>query len=253
MAAGGRKLSDDAPAAPDPTKQGAVMSADTELQRDVLEELDWDPTVDASEVGVTVEEGVVTLSGTVRSYAEKYAVERAVKRIEGVRDLVYDLQVHVAGPLAPDDEVARRAIETLRWNTAIPHERVRVAVQDGRVTLRGSVPWNFQRRWAERLVLSLAGVRGVSNEIRVEPEAGADPVAIRARIGTAFHRSAELDARRIEVEAQGGKVILRGRVSSWAERQEAERAAWAAPGVHEVVNELVVRRREELEAGPPGA
>lgn len=234
-------------------RRRAAMNSEAELRRHVFEELDSDPTVDASEIGVTIEEGVVTLRGAVRSYAEKYAAGRAVKRVQGVRELRNEVRVHVAGPLASDEELARRVRETLRWNSSVPDEAIEAVVQDGWVTLQGTASWHFQRRWAERLVQSLAGIRGVSNRIAVQPEAGPDADAIRDQIGAAFLRSAELGARRIDVDVEDGRVILRGSVGSWAERREAERAAWAAPGVHEVVNELKVRTGSGIEPPPPGA
>lgn len=218
---------------------------DTELQRLVLEELDWDPKVDASEVGVTVEEGIVTLSGDVGSYAERYACLEAAKRVRGVKAVVEDLRVHVARAHArPDEELARRVLETLRWHVSVPDERIKPTVEDGWVVLEGDVTWHFQRSWAERAVRHLSGVRGVTNRIDVKPGLRARSADIQRRIEGAFTRSAELDARSVRVETSDGKVTLRGTVASWTEREAAEEAAWSAPGVTAVENELAV------EAGP---
>lgn len=208
------------------------------LRREVLEELEWEPRLGCSAVGVTVAAaGVVTLRGVVKSYAEKVAAERAAKRVRGVRAVVNDIDVKL--PMSHernDADVANAVVRSLEWNVLVPHDTIEARVSDGWVRLEGVVDWNFQRAAAEESVQQLAGVKGVTDLISVKPHVTIHDV--RERIEAALGRNAELEAHRIKVVAQDGKVILRGHVQSWGERAAAEGAAWAAPGVTAVDDEL---------------
>ena len=212
---------------------------DNELKQHVQSALDWEPSVDATDLGVSVDEGVVTLRGNVGSYMEKVTAERVVLRVYGVKALANDLAVHlVNGYERTDTEIAQAALAALKWNTTVPNERVTVTVKGGHLTLNGTLDWQYQKDAAARAVRDLRGVTGVINYIIVQPRV--KTMDVRAKIEAAFERSAEIDARRVNVTAQDGKVILSGNVRSWAERQEAERAAWAAPGVTQVDDRLTV-------------
>ena len=217
---------------------------DNELKQHVQSALDWEPSVDATDIGVSVDEGVVTLRGNVGSYVEKLGAERVVLRVYGVKALANDLVVHVvSGYERTDTEIAQAALAALKWNTTVPHERamVTVTVKSGQLTLNGTLDWQYQKDAAARAVRDLTGVTGVTNDIIVQPRANrAKSIDVRDKIEAAFKRSAQIDARRINVNAQDGKVILSGNVHSWAERQEAERAAWAAPGVTQVEDRLAI-------------
>jgi osmotically-inducible protein OsmY len=212
---------------------------DKDLQQHVQNALDWEPSVDAKDIGVSVDQGVATLRGNVRSYAEKLTAARVALRVYGVKALANDLVVHVvSGYQRTDTEIAQAAVHALTWHTTVPDDHVTVTVKDGWITLAGTVDWAFQRDAAARAVRDLTGVKGVSSDIRVQPHVSTTDV--RAKIEAAFTRSAEIDARRVSVVAQDGKVTLTGNVRSWAERQEAERAAWAAPGVSQVDDRIAV-------------
>lgn len=213
--------------------------ADSKLQHDVLAELEWDPSVDASQIGVTAKDGVVTLTGVVSSFADKMAAERAAKRVYGVRAVANDIEVKLPGGAERSDtEIAAAAVNALKWDTSVPGEAITVTVRNGWITLEGEVEWFYQKDAAERAVRLLKGVKGVVNNIKVKSRV--KPGDIKDKIEEAFKRNAEIDARRITVEAQDGKVILSGRVRSWAERDEAEQAAWSAPGVTAVENHITV-------------
>ena len=215
------------------------MKKDSELQRDVMDELAWEPSVDAAEIGVSVENGVVILNGTVKSLTEKWTAERVTQHVEGVRAVTDELVVKLAGDSQHTDaDIAQAAANVLDWNTSVPPNRVKVLVQNGWITLGGSVEYHFQKTAAENAVHHLKGVKGVSNLIGVNPRVSAGDV-IHA-IKKALHRAAQVDAEKISVEASAGKVILRGNVRTWAEREEAERAAWAAPGVTNVQNDIQI-------------
>lgn len=217
-----------------------TIVTDEEIQRRVLDELKWDPEVDPTDVGVEVDDGVVTLTGTVESYPMKFAAEKAAKRVLGVKAVANDIEVKLPGErVRTDTDIAQAAANALEWNTQVPHERIKVTVRDGWVTLEGDVDWPYQKEAARKAVEGLTGVKGVSNLIEVRaPKVSPDEV--KARIEEALERSAELDARRIRVEAQDGKVILSGTVRSWVEREEAESAAWATRGVTDVENRITI-------------
>jgi osmotically-inducible protein OsmY len=215
------------------------MKTDAELQQDVMSELQWEPTIKSAEIGVAVKDGVVTLSGYVDSYVKKWAAERAAARVFGVRAVAEELQVRLPDSLKlPDEDIARVVVNVLEWNVLVPHHRVKVKVQDGLVTLSGEVDWGYQKFAAEEAVRYLMGVVWFSNQITVKPTV--KPQDTKDKIVSAFQRNALLDSRRITVEIRGGWVILNGSVRSWGERAEAQWAAWAAPGVYEVENNIII-------------
>lgn len=210
-----------------------------DLKQTVANAMEWDPSIDSADIGISADDGVVTLRGNVRTYAEKYAAERVALRVFGVKAVANDLCVHLTSRSErTDTQIAQAAVTALKSNTIVPAERVTVAVSEGRVTLKGTVEWQYQKDAAQRCVRDLFGVKGVLNIIALEPRV--KPTDVRDQIEAAFRRSAEVDARRINVNATDGKVILSGNVRSYAERQEAERAAWAAPGVTQVDDRLTI-------------
>lgn len=219
------------------------MKTDNELRRDVEMELQWDPSVEARDIGVAAKNGVVTLTGQVSNYFGKWQAEKIVKRVAGVAGLANDLEVRLSAERS-DTDIAQAAAFALKINTALPPDRVKVIVEHGWVTLEGKVDWYYQRSAAESAVRHLMGVKAVTNAINIVPNK-AKPADVRHQIEQAFERNAQIDARRISIEANDRKVILRGTVRSWAELDEAETAAWAAPGVSEVDNRLTVSFAQE--------
>lgn len=212
---------------------------DRELQRHVEDALGWEPSFDAADIGVSVDNGVVTLRGDIATYTAKSAAERVALRVYGVNAVANDLNVRLIGEYQrTDSDIAQAAVNALQWNTVVPTNRVSVAVSNGLITLTGKLDWQYQKDAAARAGRDLTGVRAVNNNIVVQPRVKS--IDVQAKIEAAFKRSAEIDARRVAVTAQDGKVILSGNVRSWAERQEAERAAWAAPGVTQVDDRLSI-------------
>jgi osmotically-inducible protein OsmY len=215
------------------------MKSDSDIKRDVEAELKWDPDIDPTDIAVAVKDGVVTLTGFVRSYTQKWQAERDAKRVSGVVGVANDIEVRLpTSGQRPDPEIARDAVAALKHELPYSSETMKVLVKDGWVTLEGTAEWNYQRTRAEEAVRRVSGIKGISNLILLKPRVA--PTEIKAKIEEAFRRSAEVDASGITVEANGSEVILKGTVRSWAERQEAERAAWRAPGVTKVDNRITI-------------
>lgn len=215
------------------------MKNDSDLQHDVLEELEWDPSIDSSQIGVTAKDGVITLSGSVPRYTEKMTAEELTKSIVGVRAVANDIEVRLPGTGERNDtDIASAAVNALAWNTVVPEERIKITVRNGWITLEGDVDWQYERDAARRAVAYLIGVKGVTNQIVIKEKP--KPQEIQTKIEAAFRRHAEADAQHIRVDARDGAVVLKGKVSSWFERSEAERVAFASPGVTAVDNELTI-------------
>jgi osmotically-inducible protein OsmY len=214
-----------------------IMKSSAEIQKNVMDELKWEPFLNASEIGVAVKNGVVTLSGQVDSYSKKLLAEKAAKRVAGVKAVAEDIQVGISpGYRKTDAEIAEAALNALKWHPAVEEEKIKVKIENGIVTLEGQVEWNYQRNSAKSVIANLTGVKSVINLITVKPKITA--FDIQQKINSALIRSATIDAKNIKVEVFGGKVILRGKVRSFAEKEDAERTAWAAPGVSSLISRL---------------
>lgn len=219
------------------------MKTDNQIQKDVLDELKWEPLLNAAEIGVAVKEGIVTLSGEVDSYSKKLAAEHAAKRISGVRAIAEDIQVGLAPVYHKTDaEIAAAVVNALKWNTAVQQEKIKIKVEDGVVRLEGQVDWAFQKNGAGKALEHLLGVKSVINLITLKPRATSSEIS--RQITSAFTRNAILDAANLKISIDGDKVTLKGTVNSFAEKEQAEHAAWSAPGVMQVESHLQVEQPE---------
>lgn len=215
------------------------MKTDSEIERDVKTELGWNPDLNSTDIAISVKNGVVTLAGFVPRYIDKYEAEKAAKRVAGVLAVANDIEIRLpAIDQRPDPEIARDAVAAIKNQLPFSYEQIKAVVRNGWVTLEGDVEWQHQRQTAERAVRPLKGVKGIINDIKIKPRV--EPSDIKQKIQEAFRRSAEVDANQIIVETSGGEVILKGKVRSWVERDEAERVAWRAPGVTKVEDRIVV-------------
>jgi osmotically-inducible protein OsmY len=215
------------------------MKSDLQIQSDVMDELKWEPYLNASQIGVAVSNGIVTLSGQVDSYSKKLSAEKAAKRVSGVKAIAEDIQIGVSPAFRKTDtEIAEAILSALKWHSALQEEKIKIKVEDGIVKLDGEVEWEYQRNNAKVAIENLTGVRSVINLITVKPKIS--PTDIQQKISAAFHRSATIDAEKIQSDVVGNKVTLRGKVRSFAEKEDAENAAWAAPGITSVENKLQI-------------
>lgn len=220
-------------------RDDAGGATDDRLRQDVVDALDFDPSVDAANIRVAVKDGVVTLTGHVGSYIEKVQTEELVRRVKGVRAIAQELEVQLPGSeKTSDDEIARRALNLLTWDTTVPKDAIQVSVEDGWITLLGQVNWYFQKTAAETALHQLQGIRGIHNRLTLRPQPQVS--GVQTRIENALRRAAALETDRIRVSVDGQKVVLEGEVRTWAERHAAETAAWTAPGVSEVEDRLTV-------------
>ncbi|TLP81741.1 BON domain-containing protein [Maribacter sp. ACAM166] len=216
------------------------MKTDAQIKENVLDELAWQPNIDETEIGVSVENGIVTLSGTVNNYIKKIAAEKAAKSVDGVKAVAEDIEVKYGDDYKKTDkEIAKAVVDAFEWNTAVPKDDVTIKVEDGWVYLSGDVKWEYQRKAAKRAVENLLGVRSVINKISIKQDV--KPYEVKERIKNAFERSAELDANKVTVLTDGHTVTLQGKVHSIKEKEDAETAAYRAPGVFHVKNELKVQ------------
>jgi osmotically-inducible protein OsmY len=219
------------------------MKTDLQIKNDVMEELKWEPILNASQIGVSVKDGVVTLSGTVDSYSKKIAAERSAKKIDGVKAIAEDVEVVLPGSGKRNDtDIADAVINALKWHSAVREHKISVKVESGIVTLEGEVDWEFQKKSAKMMVENLIGVTGIINNIKIKQKANIND--IKKKITAAFYRSATIDAEGIEIEITGSKAILKGNVRSWAEKEDAENAVWSALGIDRVDNRLEISTDE---------
>jgi len=217
-----------------------MKKSDSQLQQDVLQELKYEPSISASQIGVTAKDGIVGLTGNVQNYAAKYAAVHAAERVTGVKAVTDELKVDLpAFHVRDDEDLAKAAVNELQWDVWVPADQIKVKVEGGWITLEGEVDYKYQKTAAEDAVRNLTGVKGVTNMITLKRPAVSSS-EVKTNIELALHRAAEVDANNIKVSVEKDKVILNGKVASWAERQEVERAAWSAPGVNEVVDYLVI-------------
>lgn len=215
------------------------MKSDAQIQKDVMDQLKSEPFLNAAEIGVAVKNGIVTLSGRVDSFSKKMTAERATKKVMGVKAIAEDIQIDVFPHDRTDAEIAESVLRALRWHSGVQEEKVKIRVENGVVKLEGEVEWNFQRSNARMAIEHIDGVRSVINLIEVKP--AVKPTDIQQKISNAFHRHATLDAKNITVEVNGSRITLRGTVRSFAEKEDADYAAWTAPGVTIVDNRLELK------------
>lgn len=221
------------------------MKTDSEIKKDVLDELKWDASINETEVGVAVKDGIVTLTGYLSSYIEKIAAEKAAKRVEGVKAVVENIEVKlISSSKRTDLDIAKAAVDRLTWDSSVPKDAIIVKVEDGWVTLEGNVNWNYQKEAAKKAIQNLWGVKGVTNLVVIK--SAIEPTQVKENIKKTFERNAILDAQKIDVRTEGHKVTLSGYVSSWDEKQQAKDAAWSAPGVWEIEDNLKIKSRDVL-------
>lgn len=220
------------------------MKNDLEIQQDVINHLKWQPSINASNIGVAVKDGIVTLSGRVDSYYQKLTAENAIKKVTGVRAIAEDIQVGVSPIFQKTDaEIAESVLNALKWHSAVPEDKIKVKVDDGFVTMEGEVEWEYQRESAKNAVSNLLGVKNVTNNIVLKPRF--TPTDIKSKISEALHRTATVDAGKVSVDINGTKVILHGTVRSFAEKDDIEEAAWCAPGVSALESHLTIEPQPE--------